>query len=196
MKTSINLTLLFILLAGIALPSGLLVPVAYPDGLSIDPTVPQWGASIYAIPGSTWWVGFNDNVGDDCSGLYGDCDANDAMAHVVFSPLLTGPLSGSVFGTLYYDISTSDLDNDIRWVTLFPWLEPGQNQPILTAAGSVVPVYDRVGEHGSTIFVTGLGPGNPGGLIHAWVGTPEPATMTLIGMGLAALALIRKRRKA
>lgn len=187
MKT---VTLLFIF-AGMMLASGLPYPVQYPDGQAIDPTLPQWGADIFAIPGSTWWMGFNDNFGDDCiTFIHGDCDGNDAMAHVTFSQVLTGPLSGSVLGVLYYDTTISDLDNDIRWVTLFPWLEPGQNQPILTAAYSLVHVYDRVG---SDIFSTGDGTHNPDGLIHADVWTPEPGTMLLIGAGLLALGIAKVR---
>jgi hypothetical protein len=54
-------------------------PVLMPDGVNLDPNDPGINATVYAIPGSTWLVGWNDNP------VFGDFDFNDFMFLVEFA---------------------------------------------------------------------------------------------------------------
>src|SRR5512146_1758837 len=116
-----NTLLLMIVLAGVACAGPLLtVPVLTPDSQSLSTSAPGLGQNVLAIAGSSWLIGFNDNVGNDAPGHNGDFDFNDAWLTVTFPVLPSG------MAMLNFLAVDSADDNDVRLGTSGTWLEPGQ----------------------------------------------------------------------
>jgi hypothetical protein len=142
-------------------------PTLATDGLSVDLSVPEIGASVFDVPGSTWQAWFEDTAG------LGDRDFNDTAVQVHFQGDGAAQLArlGGVTST------------DAVLLPL-PLLEPGQEVTL----SLVVPSQGWV-------WQTGPGSRNSDGLPHAWVArieeTPEPNEC--LAVALALLVLGRRR---
>jgi hypothetical protein len=124
--------LLFPLLT-LALHAGALLntPVASPDSQSLDSSSPGLGRIVYATPGSTWAVDFNDNAYNRSCCVNGDFDFNDAMLRLVFSP---------GFVVVDYLVADSSDTNRVS-IDQRTWLSPGQAQSFaITTDGQALPV--------------------------------------------------------
>lgn len=191
-------TFLILLLPALALNAGTLLttPVASPDSQSLDSSAPGLGRIVYAIPGSTWAVDFNDNAYNRSCCVNGDFDFNDAMLQLVFSP-----------GFVIIDYLVADsADTNRVSIDQATWLSPGQSASFaITTDGQALPVSMKDLSTG-WIFFSGPASENLDGAVHAWVdetvapppppptSTPEPATIALLGLGLLCFGLTQYMR--
>lgn len=186
-RNSLRFSALALLLALSGSASTLLeAPVASPDGQALDPLSPGLGAQVFAIPGTTWAVDFNDNYGNTSSGINGDFDFNDAMALLTFGP-------GGI-ATLNY-ISSNTADQDYVQVLGGPWISASQSESVpIVENGQVVTVH-MLDVSDFEQYSSGPADLNPGGAVAAWVAdsgntTPEPAGWMLILVAAVAGLII------
>jgi hypothetical protein len=100
--------------------------------------------------------------------------------------ILGGPYSASLVG---YQLQTSIGPIDAP-AMIFNMQANGLHSAMLTSGGLLELSRDGITRPGSFQVFVGNGPSNPGGSGEI----PEPATTTLLGFGLAALAFARHRR--
>jgi hypothetical protein len=176
------------------------------DGLAVDPTAKEWGAEIIAIPNVVYFVGFNDNWGNDYPGMeFGgpcgaggrgcDLDGNDAVLTATFSADASSYL-------LRYFLSISADTNYVVPLGSAEFLAVGQSgiYPSRPGDEAVFWLIDKT--TGKSIF-TGPADRNWDGVLqHAFVTTvttvPEPKAWMLVAGGLLLLwlaGLLAKRRR-
>jgi hypothetical protein len=138
-----------------------------------SPTTDQWlvslgkpGTTIYAYKSGDVTKTPNNSCGTSCA--YTD---SDPSANVAISPLMNVPY-GTAVGWNYVNVTlTADATNDV--LSFLAWGDSGNTTNLPPIA-----------------FLAGVN--SPNGL---GVGVPEPATMSVVGAGLAGIGLIARRRR-
>jgi hypothetical protein len=189
MRHLFSLVTLTLTLTGVALSTPTVCPPdLVTDGIAVTASCAGLGADVFADPGTTWLLTWNDNVGT----IGNDYDFNDLEADIVISANGTSATvtymgSLSAINDVLYD-GTQDLFSD----STHPL-----SVVIATTPGAEIP-FDL--HSNGNVFVTGVGAMNFDGQIHDWTqdasAVPEPGSLYLLLGGAALLGGLAYRRKA
>lgn len=180
MKTACLLLVLTSLLMG--------TPVMSPDGVPVSVLDPGLGRLVYAVPGSTWEVWWNDNEGNVAPGVRGDFDFNDLVNQVVFGGEV---VNGQVEAVASF-VGSAAGDYNVALFSGGQFLSRLQQVPVtfIVASEAEVKLSMQDMSHGFGVYWTGPAVRNHDNAIHAWVGdtsTPEPASSSYLMFGLLLL---------
>jgi hypothetical protein len=147
-------------------------PVLLPDGVDLSTTDPGINATVYAIPGSVWLVGWNDNPAPP------DYDFNDFMYTLSFVP---GHGIAAFYGATSAVYNRAYVSSDMLEITRTSPLsfDTTDNAPVDFTLMTGTYRYDSA-NHGGYMWAQQIGESS----------TPEPSTalMVLCSLGLIGLA--------
>lgn len=151
------------------------------DGIAVSPSCAGLGAEVFAVPGSTWTLDLNDNLGG------GDQDYNDLGATITVNATGTDAVvtwAGSLAST----------DNSLYDGHEYLFSNSSHPASVTIATTPGAEIHFDLHSNGN-IWYTGPAGVNSDDQIHDWAqdapGVPEPGT---IGLVLAGLGLIAWRK--
>ena len=166
-------------------------PIITPDSIPLDPSDPGIGRPIIGIPGSTWDVWGNDNWRNTAPGVHGDFDFNDIHGSIIFG--LTGTAE-------WLEANSSNWNRFIiNGVTISP-LQQGPYTFTYTPNEELIVQFKSFDFPVWHTYWSGGADRNCDGAPHVWTEqiqeAPEPATLAMVGFGVLALGIIRRKQKA
>jgi hypothetical protein len=164
-------------------------PIITPDSIPLDPSDPGIGRPIIGIPGSTWDVWANDNWRNTAPGVNGDFDFNDGHGIIQFLTSGEATWLGSTAGHTNEFVIAGQHINAVT---------PGPVTFTYTPnAELIIQFRDLTAGH---TYWSGPASRNCDGAPHIWTEqiqeTPEPATLAMVGFGVLALGMLRRKQKA
>lgn len=182
--------------------AGPLVPVLSPDGTDLDDDNPYLGKQIFALPGSTWAWGFNDNPsGQPGVPRIGDHDFRDAFGFVGFGE----DNAGKVDGTIYF-LDGSTADRDVVFAGLTGAMVGAEDPTPKVFQANTYEELILIGMDLTAGYTWFSGPQdrNPTGGYQFWIAqvpnadsapVPEPSSCALAGLGAVVVAVKLALRK-
>jgi hypothetical protein len=162
------------------------------DGVRVTADCPGLGVDVFADPGSTWVLAWNDNAGV----IDNDYDFNDLIASI---SVADNGLSALVTWTGALAENDNELFDGSEF--LFSNSYHPASVDIATVPDEEIP-FDLISP-GSGHWVTGAASLNSDDQIHDWTGeksglsqVPEPDALSfgLVGLGLISLRAVRRGR--
>lgn len=152
------------------------------DGIAVSPSCAGLGADVFAAPGSTWTLAFNDNPGG------GDQDYNDLLASIVVN-------STGTDAVVTWDGALSSIDNSLYDGTHYLFSNSSHPSSITIATIPGAEIHFDLHSNGN-IWYTGPAWVNSDDQIHDYAkdapasAVPEPSSGTLGAVGLGAMVLM------